>query len=552
MHIEYIPTRTSTGKLSHTAILLRQSYRENGKVKKKTIANLTHVSPKVLEGYKLLVKYQRDPSALVSAGEIQITQGKSIGASFTASAIAKKLHITDCLGTTKMGKLALFQIISRVIAQGSRLSSIRLSGIHNMTDILGIDFSFNEDHLYKNLAWLADEQKQIEKQLFKKGDNKRSDLFLYDVTSSYFEGESNELAAYGYNRDRKKGKKQVVLGLLCAKDGEPVGVDLFPGNTTDIQTFTKQTEKVKKDFGCERVTFVTDRGIIKGPQMRDLKDNNNYYITAITKPQMEKLLGENILQMSLFDETIREILSPTGDRLIFRRNPGRVEEIRRTRENKYQYLLSLSIEKNDYLAKHKRAKLTTVVKELEEKINRLKLNKWVLIKKDETGRRVGIEKDGEKLAEEEKLDGCYCMKTNLPQAQAERQVIHDRYKDLGLVEQAFRTEKTGLLELRPWYVLTDESTRAHAFVTMLAYKIIRFLKDVWIGENLTVEEGLKKLATITTYSLTVKGTPCGIRIAKPDTQSARLLSLAGVTLPETIPCLGAHVVSRKKLQKERK
>ncbi len=550
MHIEYIPTRTSTGKLSHTAILLRQSYRQDGKVKKKTIANLTHVKPEVLEGYKLLVKHQKDPSALLSKGEIQITQGKSIGASLLVSRVAKKLHITDVLGQKKEGKLALFQILSRVIAQGSRLSSIRLAESHNLTDVLGIDFAFNEDHLYKNLAWLTERQKEFEQQLFKKTGTS-SGLFLYDVTSSYFEGEQNELSAFGYNRDRKKGKKQVVMGLLCAAGGEPVGVDVFTGNTTDIQTFAKQTEKVKEDFGCNRVTFVTDRGIIKGHQMEELKKDSCFYITAITKPQIEKLLREDVLQLSLFDETIKEIVHG-ANRLIFRRNPQRAQEIRQNRERKYQYILSLCEKKNQYLAQHKKAKPEHADKEIQEKIVKLKLAAWVCIKTDATKRELELTRDEKKLQEESKLDGCYCMKTNLLEKDADKQTVHDRYKDLGLVEWAFRTEKTGLLELRPWYVITEESTRGHAFVTMLAYKIIRYLTKSWEGENLTVEEGLRKLATITTYAITVKGTVSGIRIGTPDAIATRLLSLAGVSLPETIPNLGANVVSRKKLQKERK
>lgn len=525
-------------------------------MKKKTIANLTHVSPEVLESYKLLVKHQKDPSALLLAGQIQVAQGKSIGASYLVSEIAKKLHITEVLGNTKEGKLALFQILSRCLAQGSRLSSIRLAESHNMTDVLGINFSFNEEHLYKNLAFLADRQKKFEQQLFQKSGNS-SDLFLYDVTSSYFEGEQNELAAFGYNRDQKKGKQQVVMGLLCTKDGCPVGVDVFPGNTTDIRTFTKQTAKVKEDFGCRRVTFVTDRGIIKGNQMRSLKEDTCFYITAITKPQIEKLLRENVLQLSLFDETIKEI-AHEGNRLIFRRNPQRVHEIRQTRERKYAYILSLCEEKNQYLTEHKKAKLENAGKEIQEKITKLKLNTWVRMKKDETKRELELTRDEEALQKEASLDGCYCMKTNLLEKNAEgvfstdKQTIHERYKDLGLVEWAFRTEKTGLLELRPWYVITEESTRGHAFVTMLAYKIIRYLKEAWKGEDLTVEEGLRKLATITTYGLTVKGTFSGIRIGKPDETSAKLLSLAKVTLPDTIPNLGANVVSRKKLQKERK
>ena len=550
MYIEYIKTKTSTGKLSHTAILLRHSFREDGKIKKKTIANLTHVKPKTLEAYKVLIKHQKDPSVLMESGDIQVIQGRSIGASFLLSEIAKKLHITEVLGNTKEGKLALFQILSRIITQGSRLSAVRLGNIHTMTDVLGIDFNFTEDHLYRNLAYLTREQKKLEQQLFKKSNNS-SDLFLYDVTSSYFEGEQNELSAFGYNRDQKKGKKQVVLGLLCDRNGEPVGVDLFPGNTTDIQTFTKQTEKVKETFGCKRVTFVTDRGIIKGGQMENLIEDHCFYITAITKPQIEKLLREHVLQIGLFDENIREI-TYGENRLIFRRNPERAKEIQGTREKKYQYLQSLCAKKNQYLSEHQKAKLENAAGEIQTKITKLKLDKWVTMKSNQATRSLKLIRDEGKLKEEAVLDGCYCMKTNLPEKDIAPQTVHDRYKDLGLVESAFRTEKTELLELRPWHVITEESTRGHAFVTMLAYKIIRYLKQAWRSENLTVEEGLKKLATITAYSLRVKDVSAGSRIATPDILSARLLSLAQVTLPTTVPDLGAVVASRKKLQNERK
>jgi hypothetical protein len=298
MHIEYIKTKTSTGKLSHTCILLRQTYRVNGKVKKKTIANLTHVPPEVLGSYKALIKYQKHPEILVSTKEdIKTNAGKSIGAAWTLFMVAKKLHIDEVLGTGRPGKLALYQILSRCLAQGSRLSAIRLNQIHELTNTLGIDFSFHEDHLYKNLFFLFNKQKQFEQELFEKTYEGKAvpDLFLYDVTSSYFEGDQNELSAWGYNRDKKRGKKQVVMGLLCDKDGEAVSVHVFSGNTTDIKTFHSQVEKIKQEFGCQRVTCVTDRGIMKGKQIEELKENDYFYITAITKAQIDHLLKKDVL-----------------------------------------------------------------------------------------------------------------------------------------------------------------------------------------------------------------------------------------------------------------
>lgn len=550
MYIERIKTKTSTGKVSHVAILLRESFRVDGKVKKKTIANLTHVSPETLSAYELIIKHKNNLSVLSMPEDIKTTVSKSIGAAFAISEVAKKLHIEEVLGQNQEGKLALYQIIARCLSQGSRLSSVRLNDVHNMTDVLGIDFSFTEDNLYENLKYLSEKQKTLEQNLFFKthGEKKLSDLFLYDVTSSYFEGVCNELSDWGFNKDKKKGKKQVVMGLLCDAQGDPVSVDLFRGNTADIKTFSAQTEKVKETFGCKRVTFVTDRGIIKGDQMKDLESDSCFYITAITKAQIEHLLKDDVLQLSLFDETLNEI-TYQGKRFIFRRNPQRVLETQNTRVAKQQSLILLCEKKNKYLQEHTKAKTGVALREMRERIIKLKCQKWLVL--TEKDRVLTLVIDQEALREESKLDGCYVMKTNLPEAVGKK-TINSRYKDLIWVERAFRTEKTGLLELRPWFVITKESTSAHAFIVMLAYKIIRFLGKAWRSLDLTVEEGLAKLATITTYDLSVNDKSVGTRIARPDEASAKLLSLAGITLPESLPHFGANVASRKKLQTERK
>jgi transposase len=167
--------------------------------------------------------------------------------------------------------MALWQVIARVHSQGSRLSSVRLAKNTAAADIVGFKKGFCEDNLYENLAWLAENQERIEKQLlaFRRGQN-TPELFLYDVTSSYLEGDHNALANWGYNRDKKRGKKQIVIGLLCDEQGEPVSVEVFTGNTTDPQTFGAQVQKVAERFGCQTVTFVGDRGMIKSAQVKDL------------------------------------------------------------------------------------------------------------------------------------------------------------------------------------------------------------------------------------------------------------------------------------------
>jgi len=215
------------------------------------------------------------------------------------------------LGPTRAGKLALWQVIARVIDQGSRLSVVRLAGSHTACDVLNLG-KFNEDDLYDNLYWLWENQAKIEDRLFEKRNGmKRNEdkqqLFLYDVTSSYLEGTENKLAAFGYGRDGKKGKRQIVIGLLCDETGIPLSIEVFKGNTKDPATFGSQVRKVVERFGGGEVTFVGDRGMIKSGQIEDLNKEGFHYITAITKPQIEKLLKTGVIQMELFDQDLAEV-----------------------------------------------------------------------------------------------------------------------------------------------------------------------------------------------------------------------------------------------------
>ena len=204
--------------------LLRESYREGKKVKHRTIANLSHCSPDEIEAVRLALKHKKHLTELLdgatkSAEGVTLKQGLSVGAVWVITDIARQIGITAALGNTNEGKLALWQVIARIIDQGSRLSAVRLAGYHAACDIVGLG-RFNEDHLYTNLDWLAENQAAIEDRLFKQSFSSTG-LYLYDVTSSYLEGTQNELSAFGYNRDKKKGKLQIVIGLLCTESGIP-------------------------------------------------------------------------------------------------------------------------------------------------------------------------------------------------------------------------------------------------------------------------------------------------------------------------------------------
>ena len=549
VHLERRHWKSKNGK-SYLSILLRHSYRENGKVCKRTIANLTHYPPEDVQAIELALKFKRDLATLGSIKEIQVKEGASVGAVWTVYQVAKRLGIQKALGKDFAGKLALWQVIARVIDQGSRLSAVRLAQTHAACDVLGIRRGFDENDLYENLPWLCHEQERIERRLFaaRRG-NGKPELFLYDVTSSYLEGLQNELAAYGYNRDKKKGKLQIVIGRLCDESGEPVSTEVFEGNTTDPKTFAAQVKKVAQRFGCERVTFVGDRGMIKSGQIETLAQAGFHYITAITKAQITKLIKDGVLQLELFDETVCEVQND-GVRYVLRRNPRRVEEIAATRQGKRRSVQTLVERQTAYLRDHPRAKIATAEKKIYQKISRLRIDTWLGVQVDKGCLRLVV--DETKLAEVSRLDGCYVIKTDLPQEAADTKTVHDRYKDLAVVEWAFRTSKTAHLEVRPVYVRKEENTRGHVLVVMLAYLVTRELRRAWVDLDVTVEEGLDQLKTLCSMEIrTNKGGTC-LRIPQPRAKSQALLTALDLQLPDTLPHTDVPVVTRKKLPERRK
>jgi len=545
----YVDVSTSQGK--YRRYLLRESYRENGKVKHRTIANLSRCSKEEIEAIRLALKHKHDLNELVAVTEaVSLQQGLSMGAVWLVYDIARQVGIKEAMGNSREGKLALWQVIARVIAPGSRLSAVRLAGSHAACDILGLD-TFNEDDLYRNLDWLCANQVRIESNLFDAEHREEEPrLFLYDVTSSYLEGVCNELAAFGYNRDGKKGKKQIVIGLLCDEAGKPLSIEVFAGNTQDPATFASQVKKVANRFGGGEVTFVGDRGMIKSKQVEDLVEHGFHYITAITKPQIEKMLKEEVIQMSLFDQKLAEVKTDEGIRYILRRNPLRADEVAASRESKSASLLREVEKQNQYLMEHTRASVTVALRKVREKCKTLRLSGWVAL--CASGRTIKLVVDEDAIAEAAKLDGCYVLKTDLTKEMASKEVIHDRYRDLALVEQAFRTCKTVGLEVQSVHVRRAERTRGHAFVVMLAYRIIQHLAECWRDIELTVKEGIDELGQLCAIEMLVNRKPCCNQIPEPRESVKNLLVLANVRLPEVLPCKGIRVATRKKLTANRK
>ncbi len=332
-------------------------------------------------------------------------------------------------------------------------------------------------------------------------------------------------------------------------EGWPICTEVFRGNTKDTATVKNQIQKMAHRFGVQKVTLVGDRGMIKSMQINDLSDEHFHYITAITKPQIEKMIKDGIMQLALFDEKLCEV-SHGEVRYILRRNPERVKEIAAIRESKLESVNKLINKQNSYLAEHPRASVEVALKKINQKTKALKIDTWA--EAEAIGRTIRAKSDIRKKDEEALLDGCYVIKTDLPASDASAHIVHSRYKGLSEVEFAFRTMKTVLLEMRGIFVRTPSHTRAHVFIIMLAYLLAYQLRRLWYDVELTVEEGINELASICAIEVISAGKPSYQTIPEPRERGKILLSKLGISLPDVIPFRNVKVVTRKKLVPERK
>jgi hypothetical protein len=542
---------------SYTSILLRESFRVGATVKSKTLAVLTHLPAHVLAAIRRAIAQPADSlSELVntSEGSLRLRQAESFGALWTVDQVAQQLGIKQALGVTWEAELGYWQVLARVLRPGtSLLAMVRLVASCAAAALLGWRRTFTEDDLYANGAWLEGRHAVIERRLWQARPTPPKDqLFLYDVTSSYLEGQYNALAAWGYNRDGKKDKKQVVVGLLTDSGGEPVSVQVYRGNTSDLKTFGQQVHKLKQAWGCEGVTLVGDRGMIRGDQKAAAQQAGFHFVTALTKPQIQKLLADQVLQLELFEAQVHEVIGEDGRRFVLRRNPLRQAELQRGREQKQQTLEAAVRQANTYLDAHPRARVQTQRRRLAARLESLKVDDWLKVRVKK-GRLV-LRHDEPARQTAAQLDGCYVVETDLKTAQANAQIIHDRYKDLAYVERDFRTLKTGHLEFRPWFVCNADNTQAHALTSMLALKVRRHLEQAWWSLEVTVEEGLRELEQLCVMELVhpQSGAVVARQVPTPSARQQQLLDALKLDLPTRVPEAAVTVGTRKKINHTRK
>ncbi len=476
----------------------------------------------------------------------KILSSREYGASHALLELAKDLGLHRMLYSRSEPWVnsVLAMVVGRVVYQGSKLSLCNQYENTCLWELCGIDERPDvEDHCYDPMDRLLERQVAIQKKLAAKH-LENGCLVLYDITSSYLEGEyeSSEIVDFGYNRDKKKGHKQIVIGLLCNAEGCPVGVEVFKGNTNDATTVNDKVDELLKKYELQRVVFVGDRGMLTAARLNDLRgiDGLNT-ISALTHHQLADLLLRDIIQPELFDEkNIVEITDPENDRerYCLCRNPVTAESETATRKR----LLELSEEGLKKIADYKQS---TTVEILGARIGKLlakykmgKLITWEVVRngdlKKSKNHIVKWSIDDAKASREQALDGCYIVRTDVPEDAMNTGEVVGGYKALGGVERAFRSIKTALLEMRPIYHKKDDRIKAHVFMCMLAYYLqwhfVDRLRPLFErdGEGKerrwTVENVIERLATIRSNRVEANGVAFD-QITESDAEQSEILRL---------------------------
>ena len=472
MYIEAVPNRNSP-----PAVLLRESYREGRKVKKRTLANLSKCPPEVVEGLRVLLKGGTAVKQLPEAFDVE----RSLPHGHIAAVLGaiERLGLPGLIDAqpSPQRDRAVALIAARILHPGSKLATARGLAEETARDTLGETLGLqeaSEDDLYAAMDWLLERQADIERRLAKRR-LKEGTLVLYDLTSVYLEGRRCPLAKRGHSRDGKRSKLQIEFGLLCDAEGGPVAVEVFKGNAADPMTVGAQIKKLKDRFGLKRVVLVGDRGMLTEARIREeVKPAGLDWIGALRSSAIRALVESGAVQMSLFDETdLIEVRSDAypGERLMVCRNPQLAKERSRKREALLQATEKLL---DPIVAATKREKnrlegQDKIALRVGKVIGKYKMAKhFVLDIKDES---FGYRRDAESIAREAALDGLYVVRTSLPAAELDAQGTVRAYKRLSAVERAFRSLKTVDLKVRPVFHYTAGRVRAHVLLCMLAYYV---------------------------------------------------------------------------------
>jgi hypothetical protein len=473
MYIDIVPNRNSP-----PAILLRESYRQDGKVKKRTIANLSKLPMEIIDQLRILL---RGGKALESFEEsIEVLRSLPHGHIAATLGTIIKTGLDHLISPEKSRELSLIlaMIVARIIDPQSKLATARgldpETASSSLGEILQLE-RVTEDDLYFAMDWLSGEQARIETALAARHLTGGS-LVLYDVTSTYFEGRTCPLAQRGHSRDGKSDKLQIVIGLLCAPDGCPVAVEVFEGNCADPLTLPGQITKIRERFGIDRVVLVGDRGLITEARIQEnLKGQEGLdWITALRAPQIRTLVESGAIQLNVFDtRDMAEITHPDypDERLIICRNPILATQRAHNREDLLQ-ATERQLEKIKLATTRPKRRLKgkeKIALRVGKIIGKYKMAKHFILTIEEDS--FSYERNLSSIAQEKALDGIYVIRTSVAQKVMDANQTVGAYKSLSQVERAFRSLKTIDLKIRPIHHHLAERVKTHVFLCMLAYYV---------------------------------------------------------------------------------
>jgi len=467
MYVETVPNRNSP-----PAILLREGWREGGRTRKRTLANLSDWPKHKIAMLKRLLR----DDVLVSADELfEITQTRPHGHVEAVLGTIRKLGLDTMLSSKRSRErdLVVGMIAGQLLHSSSKLSMTRLWSTTTLGEVLSVEGA-TEDELYAAMDWLLERQEQIEKKLAARH-LREGGVVLYDVTNSSYEGKTCPLAQYGYDKDGNKGLPIIAYGVVTDEEGRPIAVSVYPGNTGDSSTVSEQTEKLRKRFCLSRMVLVGDRGTLTQAQLERMKGTSGIgWITALRSDSLRRLVSEGILQPSLFDEkNLAEIISKDypGERLVACFNPILAEERRSRRES----LLSATEKELERLSKEvlRRRKTQMRASEIGLKAGKV-LGQYKMGKHFRLVIEDGVfqwERKTDSVLQEAYLDGIYVIRTSESEDRLTAEETVRRYKSLSQVEQTFRAMKGIDILVRPIRHRTQKRVPAHIFLCMLAYYV---------------------------------------------------------------------------------
>jgi transposase len=474
MYIAIVPNRNSP-----PAILLRESFREDGKVRNRTLANLSDWPREKIEALRQVLK-----------GDVAV--GPSLPKSFDVTRSLPHGHVAAVLATieqigvdvlldrkaSRERQCVVAMIVNRILEPGSKLAAARALDSETRHSTVGEELKLervDEDDLYEAMDWLLPRQAEIEASLAKRHLSEGT-LVLYDVTSTYFEGHSCPLAKYGHSRDERRNNPQIVFGLLCNSEGCPIAVEVFEGNTADPKTLATQLTKLRDRFHLTRLVLIGDRGMLTEKRIEEeLRPIEGLdWITALRAPQIQKLVSDGALQLSLFDQRdLAEVTHPDypNERLIVCRNPLLAEERKRKRDE----LIKAAEKKLDVIvaaSKRQRQPLKDASQinfRIGKELGPLKVAKYFRWELRSEG--LVVEGDEKRIQADATLDGVYVLRTsvNLEHSTTDQTVL--AYKRLARVERAFRSSKSVDLHVRPIHHRLADRVKAHVLICMLAYYV---------------------------------------------------------------------------------